>query len=335
MELVCPAGSIPALKAAIAAGADAVYIGFKDDTNARSFAGLNFTDTKAQKALQLARSGQGMQKPTKLFVAINTFPQTSGWSRWQRAVDQAADLGIDAIIAGDLAVLEYVSHTYPEIHLHLSVQASATNRESLAFYHTNFGIRRAVLPRVLSMAQLRHLSTTSPVDLEVFGFGSLCIMAEGRCYLSSYVTDQSPNTGGVCSPPKDVQWSHTPRGQETHLNGVLIDRFNSEEKAGYPTLCKGRFDANGTIYHALEEPTSLNTLDLLPELQAMGIKAIKLEGRQRSPAYISQVTKIWRQAIDRLAQPNHNQQDPNWHTTLAQLSEGHQTTLGAYHRPWQ
>jgi putative protease len=320
MELVCPTGSIPALKAAIAAGADAVYIGFKDDTNARSFAGLNFTDTKAQKALQLARSGKGIQKPTKLFVAINTFPQATGWSRWQRAVDQAAELGIDAIIAGDLAVLEYVSHTYPAINLHLSVQASATNRESLAFYHTNFGIRRAVLPRVLSMAQLRDLSTTSPVDLEVFGFGSLCIMAEGRCYLSSYVIDQSPNTGGVCSPPKDVQWSDSPRG---------------EEKAGYPTLCKGRFDANGTIYHALEEPTSLNTLDLLPEPQAMGIKAIKLEGRQRSPAYISQVTNIWRQAIDRLAQPNHNQQDPNWHTTLAQLSEGHQTTLGAYHRRWQ
>ncbi|MDC9720934.1 MAG: U32 family peptidase [Gammaproteobacteria bacterium] len=340
MELVCPAGSIPALKAAIAAGADAVYIGFKDDTNARSFAGLNFTDEKAQKAIQLARSGTQSSKATKIFVAINTYPQANSWHRWQRAVDQAAQLGVDAIIAGDIAVLDYVAQTYPQINLHLSVQASATNRESLEFYKNNFGIRRAVLPRVLSMAQLSHLSKTSPVELEVFGFGSLCIMAEGRCYLSSYVTDQSPNTGGVCSPPKDVQWSDTPEGQETHLNGVLIDRFKADEKAGYPTLCKGRFEAGGDIYHALEEPTSLNTLDLLPELKAMGISAIKLEGRQRSPAYISQVASIWRQAIDRLDLPTnaatHNaKQDQQWHATLAELSEGHQTTLGAYHRPWQ
>jgi|ETNmetMinimDraft_12_1059888.scaffolds.fasta_scaffold20535_2 putative protease len=329
MELVCPAGNIPALKAAVEAGADAVYIGFKDDTNARSFAGLNFSGTKANKAVQLAHS-----KGTKLFVAINTFPQAQRWQTWQYAADQAADLGVDAIIAADIAVLDYISERHPNINLHLSVQGSATNREALAFYEQQFGIRRAVLPRVLSMAQLSHLSQTSPVELEVFGFGSLCIMAEGRCYLSSYLTDQSPNTGGVCSPAKDVEWVSTDQGQDTYLNGVLIDRFQAHEKAGYPTLCKGRFQAGEHTYHALEEPTSLNTLNLLPDLMQMGISAIKIEGRQRSPAYIAQVADIWRQAIDNASQ-GIKQQPKHWNNSLAALSEGHQTTLGAYHRPWQ
>ncbi len=329
MELVCPAGNLPSLKAAIGAGADAVYIGFKDATNARSFAGLNFSDGKAQKALQLAHD-----KGTKLFVAINTYPQANTWERWQRAADQAVDLGADAIIAAEIAVLDYLSNKYPHVNLHLSVQGSATNREALAFYADNFGIKRAVLPRVLSMAQLRHLGKNTPVELEVFGYGSLCIMVEGRCYLSSYLTDQSPNTGGVCSPAKDVQWKTTAQGQETHLNGVLIDRFTEQEKAGYPTLCKGRFQANGHVYHALEEPTSLNTLDLLPELLQMDVRAIKIEGRQRSPAYIAEVAGIWRQAID-LAKQGGTADNPAWAQSLAQLSEGNLTTLGAYHRSWQ
>ena len=123
-------------------------------------------------------------------------------------------------------------------------------------------------------------------------------------------------------------------GSDTYLNGVLIDRFQAHEKAGYPTLCKGRFQAGEHTYHALEEPTSLNTLNLLPELMQMGISAIKIEGRQRSPAYIAQVASIWRQAIDQAKQGVHKQPE-EWNASLASLSEGHQTTLGAYHRPWQ
>jgi O2-independent ubiquinone biosynthesis protein UbiU len=141
----------------------------------------------------------------------------------------------------------------------------------------------------------------------VFGFGSLCVMVEGRCALSSYVTGESPNTHGVCSPAKAVRWQETPQGLESRLNGVLIDRYGQGESAGYPTLCKGRFDVgDDESYYAIEEPTSLNTLTLLPQLQQIGVKAIKIEGRQRSPAYVAQVTKVWREAIDECkAQPQH------------------------------
>ena len=331
MELVCPAGSLPSLTAAIDAGADAVYIGFKDDTNARHFAGLNFTAERAKQAVRQVRRAN-----KKIFVAINTYPQPAGWQRWTAAVDLAAALEVDALIVADIGVLAYAKERYPELNLHLSVQASATNVEALRFYQQQFGIRRTVLPRVLSLAQVEQVTRKSPVDIEVFGFGSLCIMAEGRCFLSSYVTAESPNTCGACSPAKAVRWEERDDTRNSRLNNVLIDRYAANVPAGYPTLCKGRFKVKDDTYHALEEPTSLNTLELLPQLQNIGIKAIKLEGRQRSPVYVKQVVEVWRQAIDTLLLNNNAffvQQQ--WLEKLAAVSEGTQTTLGAYSRPWQ
>jgi putative protease len=332
MELVCPAGNYPSLKAAVDCGADAVYIGFKDDTNARHFAGLNFNDKKAYKALDYARS-----RGVKVFVAINTYPQPQGWTRWTQAVDLAADLGVDALIGADMGVLGYAADKHPQLGLHLSVQGSATNYETLNFYHKHFGIKRAVLPRVLSMPQVKQVAAQSPVELEVFAFGSLCIMAEGRCYLSSYITDQSPNTCGACSPAHAVRWEEKADGSlETRLNDVLIDRYEAGQNAGYPTLCKGRFNVEGNTFHALEEPTSLNTLELLPQLHDVGVSAVKIEGRQRSPAYVEQVVSVWREALDSFAaNPQAYVAKPKWMTALGSVSEGSQTTLGAYSRPWQ
>jgi putative protease len=331
MQLVCPAGSLPALKAAVRQGADAVYVGFRDDTNARHFSGLNLDDKQLESGLQLIRE-QGRQ----LYIAVNTYAQPDGWARWQRAVDQAAALGVDALIAADPGVLAYASRRHPGLNLHLSVQGSATNAAALALYQQRYGIRRAVLPRVLSLAQVRQVAEKSPVPIEVFAFGSLCIMAEGRCHLSSYLTGESPNLCGVCSPAKAVRWQEDAEGLSSRLNGVLIDRYGKDESAGYPTLCKGRFLVNGQRFHALEEPTSLNTLDLIPQLAAIGVSAVKIEGRQRSPAYVEQVTRVWRSALDAYARaPQSYVVQPQWRSALDSLSEGSQTTLGAYHRSWQ
>lgn len=331
MELLCPAGSLPALKTAVDNGADAVYIGFKDDTNARHFAGLNFTDSKLEKAVDYVH-----QHGRKLHIAINTFAHPGADARWKQAVDRGVALGADALIIADLAVLDYASRHYPEMELHVSVQASATNAAAIRFYQQQFNVKRVVLPRVLSMHQVKQLARETDVGLEVFAFGSLCIMAEGRCYLSSYMTGESPNTVGACSPAKFVRWEETPRGLESRLNEVLIDRYGPGENAGYPTLCKGRFEVDGQTYHALEEPTSLNTLGLLPELFQTGIQSVKIEGRQRSPAYVEQVTRVWRAAIDTYqANPDAYQVKAEWDTRLARVSEGSQTTLGAYHRQWQ
>ncbi len=247
MELVCPAGNLPALKAAVNNGANAVYIGFRDDTNARHFAGLNFTLAKMQQGIEYAHKHQ-----VKVFIAINTYPQPEGWKRWTDAVDHAAELGIDALILADLGILEYATERWPDLARHLSVQASATNYEALRFYHHNFGIKRVVLPRVLSLPQVKHVIENSPVPIEVFGFGSLCVMVEGRCLLSSYVTGDSPNTFGACSPGHAVEWRETEQGLETRLGDVLIDRRGKGESAGYPTVCKGRFQVGKDIYYAIE-----------------------------------------------------------------------------------
>jgi len=331
MELLCPAGNLPALKAAVDEGADAVYLGLRDDTNARHFEGLNFNDKRLQQGIDYAHAAG-----SKVHMAINTFAHPGETERWFAAVDKAAQSGVDAVILADIALLEYAANRYPELERHVSVQASVTSAAAARFYQQHYGVSRIVLPRVLSLHQVTQLAADSEVELEVFAFGSLCIMSEGRCYLSSYLTGESPNTFGACSPAKFVRWQETGSILETRLNEVLIDRFAPEENAGYPTLCKGRFNVGDNLYHALEEPTSLNTMDILPALMQAGISSVKIEGRQRSPAYTAQVTRVWRQAIDSCkADPANYQPDPAAQQVLAKLSEGHQTTIGAYHRAWQ
>jgi len=330
-ELVCPAGNLPSLKAAVDNGADWVYMGLKDDTNARNFAGLNFDAASASEGLRYAHAAGA-----KMLLAINTYPQGLASPRWQRAIDGAADLGIDAVILADAGLMRYAAERHPRLRLHLSVQTSATNYEAINFYHERFGISRAVLPRVLSLAQVADVIRNTPVPIEVFGFGSLCVMVEGRCALSSYVTGESPNTRGVCSPAKAVRWEKHGDTLDARLNGILIDRFAAGENAGYPTLCKGRFNIEDETYYAIEEPSSLNAMELLPELAKIGVAAIKIEGRQRSPAYVAAVTRIWRAAIDAYAQnPARFSVHADWANGLARVAEGQQHTLGAYHRKWK
>ena len=330
-ELVCPAGSLRALKLAIDAGADTVYMGLRNATNARNFAGLNFDDEQMREGVAYAHA-----RGRKVLMALNTFARADDVATWYRAVDAAVNLGADAMITADVAVMAYARDHHPDLRLHLSVQASATTHEAIAFYRERYRIQRAVLPRVLTLSQVGHVLRHTDAEIEVFGFGSLCVMVEGRCALSSYVTGQSPNNAGVCSPPSAVRWEDAADGVEARLNGMLIDKYGKDEPRGYPTLCKGRFDVNGARDYAIEEPTSLNSLAILPELIEMGISAIKIEGRQRSPAYVEQVTRVWRQAIDAAAAaPARFRVEPGWTAALGHLAEGQQHTLGAYDRPWR
>jgi O2-independent ubiquinone biosynthesis protein UbiU len=329
MLLVCPAGSLPSVKAAIENGADAVYLGLNNDTNARHFPGLNFDQEKLCEAVSYIQSHK-----KKAYLALNTYPQGAKVKTWHQAISLASELKMDAVIIADIGLLDYANKHYPQLALHLSVQASATNWAALEFYSQHFNIKRAVLPRVLSIKQVQQVIENSSIEIEVFGFGSLCIMAEGRCYLSSYLTGDSPNNCGACSPAEFVRWQEVGDITQSRLNGQLIDQFTANEQVGYPTLCKGRYYVDGQLIHALEEPTSLNTLELLPELKKMDVSAIKIEGRQRSPAYIKKVTKVWRTAID-AAIDGRRFNKTACDQVLNKLSEGQQTTLGAYHRAWQ
>jgi len=294
-EIVAPAGNLASLKAAIESGADVVYTGLSGSTNARNFEGLNFTDQELRQGIRFAR-----EKGKKVYIAVNTFAQGSSMPVWKDAVDRAVALKADAVILAELGLLDYARRKYPDINIHLSVQASASNYESINFYKRRFAIRRVVLPRVHTIEEIRAIKAKTDVELEVFLLGGLCINIEGRCFLSSYVTGASTNSEGACSPSRFVRFNNTPDGRMTiTLNNVLLNDLSKDESSPYPTCCKGRYIMpDGKKFYAIEDPESLNALPVLPELLDAGVAALKIEGRQRTKAYAAEVTRVVREAVD-------------------------------------
>ncbi|WP_417624490.1 ubiquinone anaerobic biosynthesis protein UbiU [Paremcibacter congregatus] len=323
LELVCPAGTPAALRVAVDAGAEAVYLGFRDATNARNFPGLNFSVAELEEALDYAHSHDA-----RVLLAVNTYAQAGNDDAWTQAVDNAARLKVDALILADIGLLDYAHRTHPDLRLHLSVQASASNPVAIQHYVKEFGVRRVVLPRVLTVPEIKSLNQEIDIETEVFAFGGMCPMAEGRCSLSSYITGKSPNMNGVCSPASHVAYIQQGRTLTSNLAGFTINSFGPHEQAGYPTLCKGRFTANDETGYLFEEPTSLNVTGILSELMAAGVTALKIEGRQRSKAYVREVVQNFRQAIDQAARGEGGK------IAMDNLSEGGQNTTGAYDKKW-
>jgi len=327
-EVIAPAGNSASLKAAVDAGADAVYLGFNDDTNARNFEGLNFTHAELADSISYVRA-----KGRKFYVAINTFPQAENFTKWYKAVDRAAELGADAIIIANLGILQYARSRYPDANLHLSTQASASNYESINFYKKQFGIKRVVLPRVLTVDEIKALIEHTDAEIEVFALGGLCINIEGRCYLSSFVTGASTNTTGACSPSRFVRFTSEPdNGMSIRLNDVLLNRLSATESSPYPTCCKGRYlRPDGVAAYAFEDPESLNILPILPNLIKAGVLAFKIEGRQRTKTYVSAMTGVLREAIDSYYQnPAAYTVKPQWSAKVLATFEGMKETLGSY-----
>jgi collagenase-like PrtC family protease len=316
MELICPAGTPSAFMEALAAGADAIYCGFPDETNARNFPGLNFSRPELERCVAAANR-QGV----KTFVALNTFMRAGSEEIWYRAADDAVRVGVDALILADFGLMSYVAERYPEQRLHVSVQASASNAEAVRFLVEAFAAKRVVLPRVLTVSDISLLARRVDCELEVFAFGGLCVMAEGRCSLSSYATGKSPNMNGVCSPPSHVRYRDDRGEMVSELGAYTINR---------PTLCKGRFNVGETQAYAFEDPVSLDVLEHLEALKAAGVVALKIEGRQRGKAYVAEAVSTMRKAT--AATPAERRQ---YATALARLSEGQQTTSGAYDKRWR
>ena len=325
-ELVCPAGTPAGLRTAVDAGAHSVYCGYRDETNARNFPGLNFDRAEMREGVTYAH-----EKGVKVLVALNTFMRAGEVDIWKRGVDDAVEAGADALILADVALVAYARKTYPKQRLHLSVQAAAATTEAIAFYRDRFGVARVVLPRVLTVEEIARLTATAaPCETEVFVFGGLCVMAEGRCMLSSYATGKSPNMTGVCSPPSHVTYREDGDALIASVGGFAVERFERGEPAGYPTLCKGRFQANGAVSHLFEDPVSLNAVELLPRLADIGVSAFKIEGRQRGRAYIAAVVRAFRRAIDSMAAGGTVDVEE-----LRALTEGQRNTTGAYKKAWR
>jgi putative protease len=327
MELVCPAGTPATLRAAVQAGADSIYCGFRDETNARNFPGLNFSAQEMADGIRFAHD-----HGSKVLVAINTFARAENTEPWRRAADTAVASGADAVIAADIAVLDHMSTNHPDTRLHLSVQAAAATPEAIGFYADAFGVRRVVLPRVLSVQEIAALNRAIAVETEAFVFGGLCVMVEGRCHLSSYATGKSPNLNGVCSPPEAVNYVEDANGTTAQLSGFTIDRYEAGQPTGYPTLCKGRFKAGGKTGHLFEDPVSLNAGSMIVAFREAGVKALKIEGRQRGKGYVSEVVRAFRRAVDAVEQGG---TPTEIDSILASMSEGGRQTTGAYRKTWR
>lgn len=325
LELVCPAGTPAAFRAAVDAGAHAIYCGFADETNARNFPGLNFGRDELAECISYAHA-----RGARVLVAINTFPRAAAEEIWHRAIADAERAGADAVILADLGLIAHAAERHPGLRIHLSVQAAAANADAINFYADTFGVKRVVLPRVLSVAEIAAINREIGVETEVFVFGGLCVMAEGRCSLSSYATGRSPNMHGVCSPASHVVYAEEEDGLVARLGGYTIQKSAPGRPAPYPTLCKGCFSAGGVTGHIFEDPVSLDATELLPQLARAGVTALKIEGRQRSRAYVSAVVAGFRRAVDALAAGR-----PVPASALAALSEGQANTTGAYRKTWR
>jgi putative protease len=325
VQLICPAGTPAALRDAVELGADAVYCGFRDETNARNFPGLNFSRDELESEIAHAHS-----KGVHVLVAINTFMRAGSEKLWEQAVDDAVRLGADALILADLGLLAYTADKHPAARRHLSVQAAAANADHIAFLVEAFGIKRAVLPRVLSLTEVAALTREVPCETEVFVFGGLCVMEEGRCSLSSYATGLSPNMHGVCSPASHVRYRKDGDEMVSMLGDFTINRFGASEAAGYPTICKGRFRAEGREGYVFEDPVSLDALAHLEALRKAGVSALKIEGRQRGRAYVAQVVREIRQRLQAGAASSAAGTE-----ALRMMSEGQRTTEGSYDRRWR
>ncbi|WP_119393703.1 peptidase U32 family protein [Salinibius halmophilus] len=322
MEVLCPAGSPTMAMAAFENGADAVYVGVSGATNARNFAGAGFSYHDIEALIQYAH-----QQGKHVHLAVNTFAKPGEEAKWYQAIEQAISFNADALILADLGLMAYARTLSDSVVLHASVQASATSVAAAKMLYDQFAIERVVLPRVLSVKEIARMRKALPsaLGIEVFGFGSLCPMVEGRCYLSGYATGKSPNSYGACSPGKYVSWQRNGEQTDLRLNGVLLNQLDSNTPAPYPTLCKANYK-NG---HAICSPESLSTATLIDELRDAGVCSLKIEGRQRGPVYAGKVARFWRDLVDGRCTPNQVDQQ------LQKFAEGSQLTQGAYTEGWR
>ncbi|MCL1880472.1 MAG: U32 family peptidase [Actinomycetia bacterium] len=262
-ELLAPAGDRSALLAALAGGADAVYLGVGNFNARRNASNFSLEDLPALADL-VHVSG------ARLYLALNTVILPEELDAARRLAQSAWLAGCDAAIVQDLGLIYRLSQDLPDFDLHASTQINLHSSEDVRLA-AELGIKRATLARELSLDEIRQIGQCH-VDLEVFAHGALCICYSGQCLLSSMIGGRSANRG-LCA-------------QACRLPYQLVD-----STAGRHIECPGS--------HLLS-PRDLATIEILPELVACGICSLKIEGRMKSAAYVATTVRAYRQALDNL-----------------------------------
>ena len=259
LELLAPAGSMEAVAAAVQNGADAVYLGY-GDFNARRNA-KNFSREEFAAAVSYCHV-----RGAKVYLTLNTLLTDRELPRAAEFAAQASQLGADAVLVQDMGVVRLLRQVAPDLPVHASTQMTLHNLDGVKMA-AELGMTRAVLSRELSRDQIEYICQRSPIEIEVFAHGALCMCYSGQCFLSSIIGGRSGNRG-LCAQPCRL-------------------KYGWGDKA----------DSN---------PLSLKDLSLaghLRELRKMGVACVKLEGRMKRPEYVAVVTGIYSRAIKEDREP--------------------------------
>ena len=270
IELMAPAGSYEALRAAVQAGADAIYFGV-GQLNMRSKSAANFTLDDLEEIVRIAR-----EAGVKSYLTVNTVVYEDELRQMHELIDRARMAGVDAVIASDIAAILYARRTGVEVHI--STQCNVTNSEAAKFYAQWADV--VVLARELSLDQIGRIAreiadqricgpSGEPLRIEMFAHGALCMAVSGKCYLSLHETGCSANRG-ACR-------------QICRRKYLLTDA-----ESGAQLLADGRY---------LLSPKDLCTIDFLDRFIAAGVRVLKIEGRARGAEYVKRVVTCYDRAL--------------------------------------
>ena len=259
MEILSPAGNMECFKAAIQGGANAIYIGGKN-FGARAFS-PNFTNEEIVTAIKLAHKYN-----IRVYVTVNTLIYEDEVEDFINYIDFLHRNNVDAIIIQDIGMLDLIRKTYPNLEIHASTQMHIHNLEGAKLME-KLGVKRVVLARETPIDLVKEIKENTGLEIEIFGYGALCVSYSGQCLMSSLIGNRSGNRGSCvqcCRKPYD-----------------LVDKDNKKfNKDKYLLSMK-----------------DLNTLDYIKELDSIGIDSFKIEGRMKSSEYVYLVTKMANKAL--------------------------------------
>lgn len=267
VELLAPARDKRSVSAAINNNADSVYVGITDYNMRANVANIDIGDIKDIVV-------QCHDNNKKLYVCTNTIVSDNQLEKYGKQLDKLEQYDVDALIISDMGMINIANKS--SIPLHLSVQANITNVEALKLYK-ELGISRAVLSRELSLKDICTIKRKSPIEIETFVHGAMCVAVSGRCFLSSYFYDRNANCG-ECLQPCRQEW-------------VLKSTENKELILSNP-------ENNSIENSRILSPRDICMIEHIPDLIESKIDAFKLEGRARPADYVATVTNCYRQAID-------------------------------------
>lgn len=262
IELLAPAGSMEALKAAVESGADAVYLSGKM-FGARAYAN-NFDENGLKEAIEFAHL-----RNVKIHVTVNTLVDNAEVAELAEYLRYLYEAGADAVLVQDLGVARIARAVVPDLPLHASTQMTVNNLAGVLALQ-ELGFTRVVLAREVTLKDIRHICRNCNVEIEVFAHGALCVCYSGQCLMSSMIGGRSGNRGRCAQPCR--------------LPYTLVD------KNGQNVLT----DAG----QYLLSPRDMNTIELIPDLIEAGVVSLKLEGRMKKPEYVAVVVNSYRQKID-------------------------------------